>query len=130
MRGGSASDKLERMTPERQSPKDFARQLRREASKAEAVLWKALRNRQLDGFKFVRQEPLGPYIVDFLCRGAKLVVEIDGATHGTEHEIAGDHIRTAWLAARGYRVIRFQNGEIYQSLDWVAGEILRALKQR
>ncbi|MFM8748445.1 MAG: endonuclease domain-containing protein [Aestuariivirga sp.] len=118
------------MSSERFSPKDFARKLRREASKAEGILWKALRNRQLEGFKFVRQEPLGPYIVDFLCRSARLAVELDGATHSTEQEINRDQARTAWLNARGYRVIRFRNEDVYQAMDWVAAEILQALKER
>jgi very-short-patch-repair endonuclease len=118
------------MPSERRSPKDFARKLRRESSKAEAILWKTLRNRQLDGFKFVRQEPVGPYIVDFLCRSTKLVVEIDGATHSTEEEVARDNVRTAWLLARGYRTIRFRNADIYEAMDWVTVEILNALTAR
>jgi very-short-patch-repair endonuclease len=118
------------MQEDPRSLKDFARKLRREPSKAEAILWKALRNRQAAGFKFVRQEPVGPYIVDFLCRRAKLVIEIDGATHGAEEEVVRDNIRTAWLLARGYRTIRFRNEDVYESMDWVIAEILKALNAR
>jgi very-short-patch-repair endonuclease len=63
-----------------------ARELRRDAPIAERKLWEQLRNRNLDGLKFVRQEPIGPYVADFVCRDIKLVVEVDGGTHSTEHE--------------------------------------------
>ena len=118
------------MTSERLSQKDFARKLRREPSKAEAILWRALRNRQVEGFKFVRQEPVGPYIVDFLCRSERLVIEIDGATHGERDEIARDTARTGWLKANGYRVIRFQNADVYEGMDWVIERIVRELRAR
>ncbi len=118
------------MNSQRLPKTEFARKLRRESSKAEAILWQALRNRQLEGFKFVRQEPLGPYVVDFLCRSARLVVEVDGATHATGQERAQDQARTDWLTARGYRVIRFQNEEVCDALEWVSGEIVRVLTSR
>ena len=65
-----------------------ARTLRADAPSAEALLWSRVRARRLGGFKFVRQEPLGPYFADFCCREEKLVVEVDGATHSTEAELA------------------------------------------
>ena len=74
-----------------------ARGLRRAETDAERWLWSALRGRRLAGFKFVRQEPVGPFFVDFVCRGKRLVVEIDGATQSTEIEKAYDAKREAFL---------------------------------
>ncbi len=108
----------------------FARNLRREPSKAETLMWGVLRNRQIEGVKFIRQEPVGPYFVDFLCRVKKLVIEIDGATHGTEEELAYDAARTSWLEANGYRVIRFGNMDVYEAMDDVVARIVKALKLR
>ncbi|MGA8584464.1 MAG: DUF559 domain-containing protein [Roseiarcus sp.] len=67
-----------------------ARVLRQSQTHAEASLWRALRGRGLDGLKFVRQEPIGPYFADFVCRDKRLVVEIDGATHSTDEDLRGD----------------------------------------
>ena len=75
-----------------------ARVLRRSQTQAEASLWRALRGRGLDGLKFVRQEPIGPYFADFVCRDKRLVVEIDGATHSTDEELRRDSRRTEFLA--------------------------------
>ncbi|MBG1233158.1 endonuclease domain-containing protein [Aestuariivirga litoralis] len=95
---------------------DRARSLRREATAAENKLWDHLRNRQLNNAKFVRQEPIGPYIADFACRSAKLVIEIDGVTHETPEEIVHDLKRTAFLQERRYRVIRFRNEDVFGDL--------------
>ncbi len=81
--------------------------MRRSQTHAETVLWRALRGRSLDGLKLVRQEPIGPYFADFVCRDKKLVVEIDGATHSTEEELRNDARRTEFLRGNGYRVVRF-----------------------
>jgi very-short-patch-repair endonuclease len=104
-----------------------ARTLRREATAAEKILWHHLLNRQLDGFKFSRQEPIGPYIVDFVCRAKKLIVEIDGVTHETVEELAHDAARTGFLVGQGYRVIRFRNEEVFGDLGPVLDEIMRNL---
>ena len=106
-----------------------ARVLRRDASNAEHKLWRALRDRSLNGHKFVRQERIGPYYADFACREAKLVIEVDGATHSTDEEIASDQTRAAFMKRQGYRVIRFTNGEVYDQLDRVCEAILVALDQ-
>ncbi len=84
---------------------DIARKLRRRPTDAEALLWQRLRNRQLEGAKFYRQMPIGPYIVDFAARAKRLVIEIDGGQHATA--AAADRTRSRLLAAEGYRVIRF-----------------------
>ena len=97
----------------------FARLLRREQTDAEARLWARLRNRGVNGHKFTRQEPIGQYFTDFVCRDRKLVVEIDGATHSTEAELAHDRQRTACLMVLGYEVLRFNNEEIYRNLEGV-----------
>ena len=101
--------------------------LRSQATDAEARLWAELRNRQLGGFKFVRQAPVDTYFVDFVCREQKLVVEVDGATHGSEEEIADDAARTADLARWGYRVVRVTNGDVADNLDGVLDWLLAVL---
>ena len=104
-----------------------ARKLRREATSAESKLWSALRGRQIEAEKFVRQEPVGPYFADFACRAQKLIIEIDGATHETPDELSSDHRRTAFLDKLGYRVIRFTNADVHQSLEHVIEKIRAAL---
>ncbi len=101
-----------------------ARALRAERTKGEALLWFRLRGRKLSGWKFRRQVPRGPYIVDFLCVEAGVVVELDGAQHG---EQAGyDAARTAYLEAEGLRVVRFWNAEVCDGLDGVCAAVLAA----
>ena len=90
-----------------------ARALRRNAPETERLLWKLLRDRKLDGLKFRRQVPLGPYVLDFVCMRHRLVIEADGPFHDPER----DAIRDASLAAKGFRVLRFPNTEI-QLKDW------------
>ncbi|MBO9590364.1 endonuclease domain-containing protein [Devosia sp.] len=92
------------------------RQLRRNATDAENRLWYVLRNRSLGGWKFVRQFPVGPYIADFACREAALIVELDGGQHADN---ANDFIRTKYLNAQGYGVLRFWNGDVLQNRDAV-----------
>lgn len=93
-----------------------ARKLRSDGTLAEYRLWYVLRNRGLDGHKFVRQLPVGPYFADFACREAGLIVELDGAQH---HEMSSDEARTAYLNLEGYSVIRFWNNEILTNRDGV-----------
>ncbi|MGA7490442.1 MAG: endonuclease domain-containing protein, partial [Xanthobacteraceae bacterium] len=81
---------------------------------AEAKLWRHLRSRQLAGCKFVRQEPIGPYICDFVCRERRLVVEVDGSQHA---DSPADRTRDAWLASRRYRVLRFWNNEVLTNIE-------------
>jgi very-short-patch-repair endonuclease len=107
-----------------------ARQLRRNKTEAKRRLWLALRNKRLNGYKFVRQLPVGPYFTDFVCREQKLVVEVDGATHGTDAEVRHDEKRTAFLQAQGYRVFRVWNDDVYRYLPDVLDAILLALEKR
>jgi very-short-patch-repair endonuclease len=104
-----------------------ARALRRDAPSAERIVWRHLRNRRLGGWKIVRQDPIGPYFADFVCREKMLIVEIDGATHATDMEIASDARRTAFLEAQGFRVIRFINAQIYENVDGALEAISRIL---
>jgi very-short-patch-repair endonuclease len=101
---------------------DRARQLRRAAAPPEQILWSVLRGRRLGGLKFRRQEPIGPYIVDFCCREQKLVVELDGMSH--EDKAEHDRQRQQWLVEQDYRVIRLTNTDV-NDLDAVARLIAR-----
>lgn len=89
----------------------------------ERKLWAALRNRQLEGFKFRRQVTIGPYVVDFLCAERKLIVELDGG----QHDDVTDAPRTAFLEAQGFRAARFWNHEVNESFEGVLASILAAL---
>ncbi len=104
---------------------DRARKLRRDATEAEALLWQNLRSRRLGDFKFRRQAWIGPFIADFICMDAMLIVEVDGNQHGDA--IAYDDARTAFLASKGYRVIRVWNNDVTQRMDGVLAAILSAL---
>jgi very-short-patch-repair endonuclease len=101
-----------------------SRVLRSRPISAEAKMWRALRDRRLNGHKFVRQAPVGSYFVDFLCKERKIVVEIDGGTHGTDREIAGDERRAAALRRLGYHVFRVWNVDVYDNIDRVLDALL------
>lgn len=101
-----------------------ARILRRNATEAEKKLWLILRDRRLAGWKFRRQVPLGPYVVDFYCAKAKLIVEADGGQHADN---ARDDTRTAWLEKNDYRVKRYWNNEILANAEGVFVDLLGAL---
>ena len=101
----------------------FAGRRRKNSTVAETRLWKYLRSRSLGGFKFVRQEPIGPYFVDFVCREKRLVVEVDGGQHAqSEH----DAIRDRWLVEHRFRVLRFWNNEVLGNIEGVWETILKA----
>jgi len=99
-----------------------ARALRRELTDAERILWSRLKGRQL-GWQFRVQHPVGPYIADFACVRLKLIVEVDGATHGTIAEQMHDARRSRYLEIQGWEVMRFWNDEVYRNLDGVLGSI-------
>ncbi len=92
-------------------------------------MWRGLKGSQLAGFKFRRQHSIGPFIVDFYCPAARLVVELDGAGHYTALGSATDGTRTAYLQALGLRVLRFENRLIWGAFDQVAAGILAACQQ-
>ena len=104
-----------------------ARQLRRDATDAERLVWSVLRDRQLDGYKFRRQTPIGPYIVDFLCMQGRLIIELDGGQHQQRADY--DQERTRFLESRGYRVLRYWNNEVFDDLESVVNAIHMELQQ-
>ena len=104
---------------------DTARRLRAEAPGPEEVLWKELRNRRLDGWKFRRQTPIAGFVVDFCCWEARLSIELDGAQHAAQP--LADAERRRAIEANGFLEIRFTNDEVRERLHWVLTEIRRAL---
>ena len=92
----------------------------------ERKLWWLLRCKKLAGLRFRRQAPLGPFIADFFCPKARLVVELDGASHTSDRQIAHDARRTRWLVQHGLRVVRFTNRELFEYPEQVADAIYRA----
>jgi very-short-patch-repair endonuclease len=102
----------------------LARSLRRDPTAAEKLLWKYLRSRALNGFKFVRQGPIGPYVVDFICRQRRLVIEVDGGQHANNKR---DLMRDRWLVDHRYRVLRFWNNEVLENIEGVWETILSAV---
>ena len=103
-----------------------ARELRNNPTDAERALWGALRFWQLDGYKFRRQQPLGRYIVDFVCLEKRVVVEVDGGQHAQEATV--DAERDRWLRDEGFIVLRFWNNEVLKNMDGVREVILRNLQ--
>jgi very-short-patch-repair endonuclease len=89
-----------------------AQELRRNTTDAEKRLWRQLRRLDLDGSHFRRQVPIGPYIADFACMAARLLIEIDGSQHAEDRNKAHDDARTCWLEKEGYRVLRFWNSDV------------------
>lgn len=96
-----------------------ARRMRGELTRAETILWRYLKGRQLHGHAFRRQHPVGRYIADFACVSERLVVEVDGATHSTDKEVAHDAKRTAYMESEGWKVLRVGNLDVYENLDGV-----------
>jgi very-short-patch-repair endonuclease len=105
-----------------------ARKLRASQTSAEARLWQALRGRRLAAWKFRRQHPIDKYVVDFVTIEGKLIVEVDGVTHGTAREIARDAGRTRLLEAFGFHVVRVSNIDVYENLDGVLEMIDQTLR--
>ena len=103
--------------------KNRARDLRRNATDAEALLWSKLRNRQLCSAKFRRQVVIAPYIADFICFDARLIIEVDGGQHSEETDAS----RTAFLETQGFKVIRFWNHEVLTNIEGVLETIHREI---
>ena len=100
-----------------------ARQLRKNLTDAEQGLWNIIRNRQVSGYRFRRQAPIGPYIIDFVCFENRLVIEVDGGQHLERADY--DAERTAWLESAGFRVVRFWNNQVLQEKDAYGKRFLR-----
>ena len=106
----------------------FARELRQKQTDAEKALWMRLRSRQLQGVKFRRQQPIGPYIVDFASFERKLIIEIDGGQHNEERIKERDEERMTGLEEMGYQIIRFWNNEVLTNLEGVLERIGKAVR--
>ena len=107
-----------------------ARLLRKKATECERTLWRHLRNRNFDDYKFRRQHPIDPYILDFYCPPAKLAIELDGSGHGYQPRETRDRAREEFLAREGILVIRFWNHQVSEELDSVLQVIWLALEAR
>ena len=105
----------------------FAKAMRHQPTNAETLIWTALRGARLQGFKFKRQQPIGAYIVDFVCFECALVVEIDGGQHGDA--VSADQLRSKWLQSQGFRVLRYWNNDVIERKDDVLESIIRALRE-
>ena len=111
------------MYPVRRQISPHTAELRRNRTDAEDRFWQAVRNRQIDGFKFKFQATIEPFVVDFLCIETKLIVEIDGG----QHSDAVDARRTRFLEGEGYRLLRFWNNDVLQNLEGVIEVVSAAL---
>ena len=107
-----------------------ARYLRKNATDCERILWRHLRNRNFAGYKFRRQHPIDPYVLDFYCPALKLAIELDGSGHGYAFRKTSDQIREDFLAGKGIAVVRFWNYQIRQELDSVLQAIWLATENR
>jgi very-short-patch-repair endonuclease len=105
--------------------KPLARELRNDPTPAEARLWKYLRRKQVDGWRFRRQHVFDRFIVDFYCPSARLVIEVDGPIHDQQREY--DALRTEFLESLGLRVLRFENEDVFQNIEGVLTVIGEAL---
>jgi very-short-patch-repair endonuclease len=106
-------------------PNQRARDLRRNLTNAERRLWSQLRLRQIEGHRFRRQRPVGPYVVDFICLEQRLVIEVDGGQHA--ERTSQDAKRDAWLRSQGYRILRYWNNEVLSQTEGVVQVIMGAL---
>jgi len=106
----------------------LARELRQRQTEAEKTLWARLRDRQLEGVKFRRQQPIGYYVVDFASLESRVIVEIDGGQHNEHGKKEKDGERTAWLKREGYHILRFWNNEVLHNVDGVLEVIREALR--
>src|ERR1700728_3792961 len=105
----------------------LAREQRANAVHAEAIIWRAVRDRRCEGAKFRRQIALGSFIVDFVCFDQRLIVEIDGPTHESAEQQAKDRERDTWLGAQGFRMLRLPNELVIASTELAVARIRAAL---
>ena len=105
-----------------------ARRLRREMTLPEVLLWTSIRGGRIDGVRFRRQHPIGPYVLDFYCAAAKLALEIDGSAHDQPDQMRHDRARDEWLAAQGFRVLRVPAKSVLDDVDGVCRMIQAELR--
>ena len=118
------SDNTRKTRKQRAPLKTFARQMRREPTADELKFWYQVRDRRLEGFKFKRQVPIGPFIADFVCIERRIIVEIDGGQHSGSMR---DEKRDAFLSSEGYRVMRFWNADVLTNMSGVIDMVIAAL---
>ena len=99
--------------------KEKARELRKNMTPQERKLWNIIKNREFYGYRFLRQYIIAPYIVDFICKKEKIIIEIDGSQHNEPEKIKYDNERTEYLISKNYKVIRFWNNEIDENIEGV-----------
>jgi very-short-patch-repair endonuclease len=107
---------------------ETARRFRRELTPPERIMWERLRDKRLDGAKFRRQHPVGPYVLDFYCPAAHLAVEVDGGSH--EGTAEADSVRDAWLAEHGVHVVRIPASVVFTNLAQALEPVRQALRER
>ena len=115
----SAYKQVSNLRQKRQS----RRSLRNNATSAERKLWRSLRGKQLDGFKFRRQHSIDRYILDFFCPSVNLAIELDGETHYTPEAIEYDRVRDEYLEAVGIKVVRYRNQDVYENIEGVLEDL-------
>ncbi len=103
----------------------IARQLRKNLTDAEKILWKGLRSKQINNYKFRRQSPIGKYIVDFVCFEKKLIIELDGGQHS--EQVNYDQERSQWLESQGFQVLRFWNNDVLKNTNSILEQITKLL---
>ena len=108
---------------------EAAKELRQRQTEAERILWLKLRDKQLKGIKFRRQEPIGNYIVDFVSFEQRLIIEIDGSPHSEKQTKEKDIQRSLWLRGEGFRILRFWNSEISRDVEGVLTKITNAFSR-
>jgi len=111
------------MLPYNVNLKQYSRQLRENMTDAERHLWTKIRRKQVKGYQFYRQKPIGDYIVDFFCPRAKLVIEVDGSQHFSDEMTEYDRIRNEHLSSLGLRVLRFTNADVLAHIERVVENI-------
>ncbi|MFL6261154.1 MAG: endonuclease domain-containing protein [Thermoanaerobaculia bacterium] len=109
--------------------RDQVRRLRRDSTETEKILWERLRGRRLQGLKFMRQWPIGPFVADFCCRERRFIVEVDGEGHATAQGAARDRERDDYLRGQSYIALRFTNEEVLGDLEAVLRKIAIAAYQ-
>jgi len=116
------------MLPYNGNLKQYSRQLRGNMTDAERRLWAKIRMKQLKGYQFYRQKPIGDYIVDFFCPRAKLVIEIDGSQHLSDEKAEYDRIRDEYMSSLGLRVLRFTNTDVLKRIEGVVESIIENME--
>jgi very-short-patch-repair endonuclease len=114
----------------RERQRGRAKQLRQLMTPAETLLWRYLKASRVDGLGFRRQTPIRNYIVDFVCHSAKVIIELDGASHDFEEQQKADEKRDAFFVSEGFRVLRFTNEQVMSNLEGVVETIRQVVSSR